>query len=407
LGSPAVAGVVLAAVSLPALFGIARQLWPHRPDAAIVGVALLASSSQFLVTAMTPYAMTAHLALNLVWLWLFLRGTWPSHVMAAAIAFAACGLHQLAFHPLFAAPFLVSLVLTRRWPVAFFYGSAYGAAILFWILYWSFLLGVGSTPVDQSADVGMAYFIRRVVEMVDVETARYALMWMNLTRFLAWQAPLLLPLAIVGVLACRGRSTVVLHLAVGIGLTLVAMLVLTPHQGHGWGYRYLHGLLGSFALLAGQGWIWLTDRLAPMRKQLASVLFLSIALSVSVLLPWRLAQVHAFIRPYAAASAAIGATDADVVVVDARNAWHGIDLVRNDPLLKASPKVLDLASLQEQQVAEVCSRYRVAIFDENDASRLGMRLAPGMPPDAVSRAGRLREAMRSLGCDARHVIYDK
>jgi hypothetical protein len=404
LGSPALAGVALAAVSLLALFGIARRLWPDRPDAAIVGVALLASSSQFLITAMTPYAMTAHLALNLVWLWLFLRGTWPSHVLAAAVAFVACGLHQVAFHPLFAAPFLASLVLTRRWRLVFFYGGAYGAIILFWILYWKILLlGVGSAPVDQSADVGMAYFVQRVTEMVEVDTARYVLMGMNLLRFIAWQAPLLVPLALVGALVCRGRSAVTVHLALGIMLTVAAMLVLTPHQGHGWGYRYLHGLLGSFALLAAQGWIWLTDRLVPMRKQLAFGLLLSTALSVSVLLPWRLAQVYAFVRPYAAAHAVIAGANADVVIVDARNVWHGVDLVRNDPFLRASPKVIDLASLQEQQLVRLCGRYRLEVFDEEDASRLGMRLAPGMKPAAATRADRLRQVMHALGCDARHV----
>jgi hypothetical protein len=403
LGSPALAGVALAGVALAALCGIARRLWPDRPDAAIVSVALLASSAQFLVTAMTPYAMAAHLAFNLVWLWLFLRGTWASHVAAVAVAFAACGLHQVAFHPLFAAPFLVSLVLARKWWLAGFYGVAYAAIGLFWILYWSLLLGAAGAAPEQSADVGLAYFLRRIADMVDLQTSSLALMAMNLARFLAWQAPLMLPLALVGALACRGRSTVLAHLGLGIVLTLAAVLVLMPFQGHGWGYRYLHGLLGSVALLAAQGWLWLTERLPHLRRQLALAMLLSIVASVFMLVPWRLAQVHALVRPYAAASAAIGGAKADVVIVDASNVWYGVDLVRNDPFLRGSPKVLDLASLQAPQVVEICSRYRVAIFDGADASLLGLRRAPGMPPDAVARARHLREVMRGLGCDARHV----
>jgi hypothetical protein len=93
--------------------------------------------------------------------------------------------------------------------------------------------------------------------------------------------------------------------------------------------------------------------------------------------------------------------------VDASNVWYGVDLVRNDPFLSASPKVLDLASLRERQVTGVCGRYRVAIFDEEDASRLGLRLAPGMPPDAVRRAQQLREVMRTLGCGSEHVLGGK
>ncbi len=407
LGSPALAGVALAAVSLLALFGIARRLWPDRPDAAIVGVVLLATSSQFLITAMTPYAMTAHLALNLVWLWLFLPGTWPSHAMAVAVAFIACGLHQVVFHPLFAAPFLASLVLTRRWRLASFYGGAYGAIGLFWVLYWSLLLRSASTG-EPSADVGLGNFLQRIAEMADLGTSNFVLMGTNLLRFLAWQAPLMLPLALVGVLVGRGRSALSLQLALGVVLTLAAVLVLMPFQGHGWGYRYLHGLLGSFALLAAQGWIWLTDRsTAPVRKQLATALVLSTAFAVLVLLPWRLTQAYALIRPYAAASAAIAGAKQDVVIVDASNVWYGVDLVRNDPFLRASPKVLDLASLKEQQLARICGRYRVAIFDEEDAARLGLQLAPGMPPVAVSRAKALRETMGKLGCGREHVVVGK
>jgi hypothetical protein len=39
--------------------------------------------------SMTPYAMSAHLALNLVWLWLFLRNTAASHAGAIAVGFLA------------------------------------------------------------------------------------------------------------------------------------------------------------------------------------------------------------------------------------------------------------------------------------------------------------------------------
>jgi hypothetical protein len=404
LGWPTLTGVALAAVSLLALFGIARRLWPDRSDAAIVSVVLLASSSQFLVTAPTPYAMTAHLALNLVWLWLFLRGTWPAHIMAVAVAFVACGLHQVVFHPLFAAPFLLSLVLTQRWRLAFFYGCAYGAIVLFWILYWSLLLGAAGTPVEPTADVGFGYFLQRVADMASLRPSNFILMGTNLLRFIAWQAPLMIPLALVGVLASRGRNVLSLQLACGIALTLGAMLVLMPFQGHGWGYRYLHGLLGSFALLGAQGWIWLTDRSAArVRNQLVPALLVSTALALLVLLPWRLVQARTFVGPYAAASAAIAGARQDVVVVDARNVWYGMDLVRNDPFLSASPKVLNLVSLKEQKLAEICSRFSVAIFDEEDAGRLGMQLAPSMPPHVASRARQLRESMRPRGCDARHV----
>ena len=108
----------------------------------MVGVILLVCSSQFLITAMTPYAMTAHLALNMIWLWLFLRDTRGAHALAAGVAFVACGLHQVVFHPLFAAPFILSLLRARRWKLAGDYGAADARRHvgLFRIFYWSLVL---------------------------------------------------------------------------------------------------------------------------------------------------------------------------------------------------------------------------------------------------------------------------
>ena len=141
--SPAWASLVnpaWAAVSVVSVYGVGRQLWPDKPAVATVAAVLLATSSQFLVTAMTAYAMPAHLALNLVWLWLFLRGGKLDHAGAAIVALVACGLHQLAFHPLFAAPFVLQLVVDRRWRSAGFYIAAYAFVGLFWVFYWTMIL---------------------------------------------------------------------------------------------------------------------------------------------------------------------------------------------------------------------------------------------------------------------------
>jgi membrane associated rhomboid family serine protease len=64
---------LLAALAVVAIFGVARRLWPARLDAALLSALLVATSLQVLVTSMTSYAMTAHLTLNLIWLWLFDR----------------------------------------------------------------------------------------------------------------------------------------------------------------------------------------------------------------------------------------------------------------------------------------------------------------------------------------------
>jgi len=84
---------LLAACAVIATFGVARRLWPGRPDAAFVSAILMTTSSQFLVTSMTSYAMTAHLALNMIWLWFFLRDSKLGHGAAITTGFFASGLH--------------------------------------------------------------------------------------------------------------------------------------------------------------------------------------------------------------------------------------------------------------------------------------------------------------------------
>jgi hypothetical protein len=82
---------LLAACAILATFGAARRLWPSRPDAALISALLVATSSQVLMTAMTSYAMTAHLALNMIWLWLFLHDSKKGHIAALFVGFFRLG----------------------------------------------------------------------------------------------------------------------------------------------------------------------------------------------------------------------------------------------------------------------------------------------------------------------------
>ena len=117
-----------------------------------------------------------------------------------------------------------------------------------------------------------------------------------------------------------------------------------------------------------------------------------------VLLPWRVYQVHAFVSPYAAAVEAIERSNADVVVVDVLDIWLGPDLIRNDPFLRNSPKVLSLYHLQESQLQELCADRDVAIFNREDAPRFGLRIVPDRSEPFASRMRRLRDVMSSLNC---------
>ncbi|TXN40981.1 hypothetical protein FV232_07185 [Methylobacterium sp. WL30] len=382
--SPTLTGPVLLAVAVLALAGIARRLWPDRPDAALVAVLMLATSPQVLIAAMTPYAMTAHLALNFVWLQLFLRGGRHGHGGAIATGFLACGLHQVIFHPLFALPFLVGLITGRRWRLAALYLAAYAAIGAFWTLYWHGLL-VATGYAGQGEAVGCGFMVERVAMLLrDFEWRGLETMAMNVVRFAAWQSPLLLPLTALAWPAIRRGEGLARPLAAGLFITVGAMFVLLPYQGHGWGYRYLHGLIGNASLLAAYGWIRITGTPAPHRRSVAAaILGLGWIAAVLILVPGRALEANRFAAPYAKAVEAIARSPADIVLVDDANLVYGMDLVRNDPYLRERPTVLLLRRLSTEKLAELCATRTIALFGQTEGARFGIALAQELTAPAV------------------------
>ena len=382
LGGP-LANPLLAALAVAALFGVARRLWPDRPERAWVAVIMLATSSQFLLTAATPYAMTGHLALNLAWLWLHLRGGRTGHAGALAVGFLACGLHQVVFHPLFVAPFVLQIFLERRWATAAAYTGAYAAICLFWIEFPSLTLiaqggengvtGAVSGLANQVTAVARAHHPNTVVTMAE-----------NLIRFMTWQNPLATPLLVLGLIPAVRAGGAMRCLAAGLVLTTAALIVLMPYQGYGWGYRYWHGLLGSIALIGALGGAQLFERLAEPDRGAARIVLSAAALfSVVALLPFRAMQARTLVAPYARIEAAIHAARVDVVLIDSAGGWYLNDLVRNDPYLANRPLVMSVPFLTRDQRLALCRRQRLALVTPDDAARLGA-YAPAAPSQSQS-----------------------
>jgi hypothetical protein len=401
LGSQDLAGAFWAGLSVVAVFFIGRRLWPERLDAALVAAVLLASSSQLVFAGMSAYAMPAHLALNLLWLWLVLRRTRPSHAAAAVVAFVATGLHQMIFHPLFAAPFVLDFWRARRWGAAVFHTAAYAVIGLFWMVYWSVMLKSQGLAMVSQTGLGAVHVLYEAIHLVrHIKSNTVGVMAENGLRLIAWQNPLAVGLGVVGaVLAVKRREPVGICLTAGIVLTIVAMILLLAFQGEGWGYRYLHGFLGSLCLLAGSAWIRATPQSWPPRRAWAALIALT-AFSVIVLMPIRAIQASALIHPFARGQRAIEGAGADVVIVDPTGVWYGRDEVRNDPFLLQGPKVLSADMLTPAQADALCARYRVAVFDRQDAPRVGMRTFP--QPEEV-HIGQVRAAMAARAC-GRHVL---
>jgi hypothetical protein len=378
LGSAALTGPVCAAVSVLLVFAVARRLWPARPDAAVVAALLLASSSQVIVAAMSPYAMPAHLAFNLAWLWLFLRKSRWCQGAAVVVAFAATGLHQFVFHPLFAGPFVLQLWAERRWGRAAFHTTAYALICAFWIAWPTLLFATLGFSAEAAARAESSSAAAQALSH-PFALIGPSIMAFNLLRLMTWQNPLTIPLALFAARAALGEKRGILRpMAGGIAFAVVFLTVITPWQGHGWGFRYLHGFLGSLCLLAGAGWITITEAVNGGRRRAWAALAGATAVAVCLWLPARLYQVRSFVHPYALATAAINASPAEIVIVDPTWIWYGDDLVRNNPFLNAGPKVLHLKYLSQPRVDQLCATHRVAIFDRKDARLLGIG---AMEPD--------------------------
>lgn len=371
---------LIAMLSVGALYRIGLRLWPEARGTALVPVLLLASAAQFLTMAMTSYAMTAHLAVNLVWLWCFLRNDRRGDAGAIAAGFVGTGLHQLLFHPLFVLPFITSLWFAKQRRRALVFVAAYAAIGLFWTCYWQLALPAQAVQAGAAGGGGISYlFARLMAQLTSIDPSAIPLMLLNLARLLSWQSLLALPLLVLAWPAIRRGEGIARPLAAGILLLFLAMLVLLPWQGHGWGYRYLHGFLGSLCLLAGYGWTRVAD--SAERPRLNGAFAVTAAASLLIVLPLHLVHAHALVAPYRAAYEAIARTPADVVLVDGRGLVYADDLVRNRPDLANRPLVMDLNRLTRAQVTGLCRARRVARFGAAQGAAFGIMRADIAGPD--------------------------
>jgi hypothetical protein len=279
---------------------------------------------------------------------------------------------------LFVAPFVLQLWLERRWRAAALYTAAYAVFCLFWVEYWQIALAIsrtgpalGATTAATQGAMGFYDQARQILN--DFDWSGLSLMAKNLIRFITWQNLLTAPLLALSAWGAFQAKGTTRSLILGFVTTLGAVFVLMPYQGHGWGYRYLHGLLGSASLLGAWQWGRMTQPLSASQRAAARAGFaLAAAASLLILFPLRALQVHRFVHPYARAEAAIKAAPTDVVVVDDRDVWFGIDLVRNDPYLRNRPLVMYAGTLPADQARALCARGTISIFNSAVADHLAI-----------------------------------
>jgi hypothetical protein len=395
------ANPLLSALALALTWSTARVLWPERRDPAVVTLLLMLTSTQLLFMAMTSWAMAGHLALTMLWLRLYLRQDAVGHAGCIATGLIACGWHQLAFHALFVAPFVLNFWWKRRWSLALIYSATYVLIGLFWISYGQLAASASGISLQSDAQSGLRNFTSAVLTLVDtLSISSVVIMLFNIMRFVAWQNPILLPLLMVA-WRMSHRLPEVLRLAImGLALTLFVVLIVLPYQGHGWGYRYVHAYIGVLCLIAAHAWM---HELAPVPSHPHAgwmPLAAAVAFVLLVQLPGQAWQVHAQVAPRAVASAAIARANADIVIIDPRGLFNPGDLVRNDPFLAAGkPIVMDMYEMTPARIAGLCARAaKVTVFEHTNAAAAGARTSIQAAPHLLVQLQKSDAALRALAC---------
>ncbi len=393
LGAADLAAPAMLAAGLVALHSVARRLFSGRGDAVIVAMAMALTSTQLLATAMTPYAMTSHFALNMIWLALVLRGGVAANLLAALVLIAAAGLHQWHFPALFAGPFILWLAWRRQWMPAIVQSGALGVAVVLWARLWpQYLASLLGPPLGGAARgaPGIGAKIESLFGRLDK--------WqplLNIGRLMAWNNALLVPLAALGLSRMNWRPgawlrdpPIILPL---LGTVLIGF-ALALYQGYGWGFRYMHGQLGALCLLAGFGW----TRISREGRRPLRLLWASCA-AAAVAGAFLLVTTENYVRGYARTMAAIRASNADVVLVDLRGGYFMTDLVRFDDGRPGRPAVMALGHVSHEGIRRLCATRRVAVLDYSQFWRMGVHAITPLIRDGGRLSSR-QTLLRQIGC---------
>jgi hypothetical protein len=286
----------------------------------------------------------------------------------------ATGLHQLVFHPFFVAPFLLWKFRNGERKQVLIYGAAYAAIILWWAIYPAIAGREVASPVQHPPHTSFIALVEATFAHRRGDTA--ISMALNLVRFFAWQNIALLPLLAAAVaVAVRNRGLpATLLLAISLWLGFIAVVI--PFQGHGWGYRYLHPYLGSFALLAGYGFRELRETIG--RRADGFVLIVSGVTAVATI-PLLFTASHRFVSPYLALERLVAIQKTPMVLIDTESRrttngqWAGnaVEVVRNEPDLSNRPLRFSSRNMTPQLLVDLCALGQVTVIGSVDQQRAG------------------------------------
>ena len=365
---------LLSGLTLLATAGVVRRIWPTNPTLVWVGVILMATNVQFLITGMTAYAMSAHLLANLVWLWLYLDPSPKRQILAPLLGILAVGLHQPNVHLVFALPFCVKLLLDKRWKMAVWHGIIYGVGIWLWIQFMDYK-SPPAIATDTKPVLSTMEFVAKIFFTKLPNTTQLFDLVVGWAKVLAWSSFALIFLITIALSQWKKLTSIHLCLLASLILVSIISFLFPLNQGHGWGNRYLFPYLGNITLLALAGFQELGAKVSSIKM----VLICSF-LNLLVTLPARTWEGRNEVKPFAVASKMIKALPQKVVIIDTKSIWYGQDLVRNDPELTNTPKLIFMSRYTDEVKAFCDLHQPYGRVGFNHLERFGIRPRFISPP---------------------------
>ncbi|MFA4904317.1 MAG: hypothetical protein WC600_16405 [Desulfobaccales bacterium] len=361
LGFASVTNPFLAALSVIFIGLAARNIWPREKNAPLLAMLLLMSSSQFLITSMTGYSMPAHLLLNIVWIYCYTHKQEFLGFLLPIIGVIALGVHNPFVHALFVAPFLLRILRERTWKFSLYVGVIYGLGVLFWFYYWKVICPIPS--LGSTNNHVRIFGPPGLIQLLIIQP-------INLFLIISWQSLAITILAFLVIRKWRQIGSLQHDLFWGCALTFGFYFFFASDQGHGWGYRYIYGVLGNLILLAAAGWYELRETIGV--EKAVNFMVVTLALGLFIQFPIRCVQAEAFVRPFAAGMHYLKSRPEPFILIDKKEIWYSQDFVRNDPFLCNRPKFFSSNKLSEHQLERLKKMGKLYKVESEELARFGL-----------------------------------